>query len=97
VRCGGTARVERTILLRARREVRGCCSHHHASCLMGDADEEVVNLLQVDFGHVVWIELWRKAGEKEKMKWEWWGKQVPIFADSLSTRADGTGIKRVSK
>lgn len=55
---GGRARVGHTIFLRTRGEVRRCCSHHHAPGLVGDGDEEVMDLLQVDFGHVVRNELW---------------------------------------
>lgn len=40
-----------TVLFCARVEVGGCCSQHHAACFVGDADEEVMDLLEVDFGH----------------------------------------------
>ena len=55
--CGGMARAGSTIFLRPRGEVRRCCSHNHAPGLVGDGDEEIMDLLQVDFGHVVRNEL----------------------------------------
>jgi hypothetical protein len=61
------ARVGHTIFLGARREVGRCRSHHHASSLVGDGDEEVMDLLQVEFGHVVRIELLRReVGERRE-------------------------------
>ena len=35
----------------------GCCGQHQAAGLVGDGDEEVVDLLQVDFHHVEEIEV----------------------------------------
>jgi hypothetical protein len=66
---------------------------------MGDGDEEVVYLLQIDFCHFEGIGVvWRSDGEKvKKIRGVVGFKRERVFADSLSTRAIVSGIRRVSK
>lgn len=40
-----------TVLLRARGEIGGCCGQHHSACFLRDADEEIVDLLEVEVCH----------------------------------------------
>jgi hypothetical protein len=56
---GGERRGGRTVFLGAGGEVGGCCGHHHAARLVGDGDEEIVDLLQVDFGHFGELRCWK--------------------------------------
>lgn len=42
-----------TVLFGARGLVGWCCCHYHTAGLMGDTDEEIVDLLQIDVCHRV--------------------------------------------
>jgi hypothetical protein len=62
---------------------------------VGDGDEQIVYLLQIDFCHFKGTGVvWRSGGEKvKKMRGVVGLKGKRVFADSLSTRAHVSGVE----
>jgi hypothetical protein len=98
-----SGKVGHTIFFGAGGEVRRRCGHHHTPCLVSDGNEQVMNLLQIEFCHCEGIGVsWRSDGERgEKMERGGGVKKGPVFADSLlsflSTRALDSGIREAAR